>query len=497
MITRPAVTRRPSWLAEFFFAVAFAAIMYGLVRVAQRWQAPLQSTVEISLSLWALPRYTLLSLVRGFVAYGCSLAFAVVYGYVAAHRPRAERVLLPLLDILQSVPVLGFLPGAVVVLLAMFPHHNAGLELVSILMICSSQAWGMAFSCYQSIKTLPSEMREAAQLYQFNWWQRVRRVELPSAAVGLAWNSMMAMASGWFFLMICEAFTLGGRDFRLPGLGAYMSVAIARHDATAITAGIVAMIVMIVVVDLCVWRPVLVWSQKFRLEDTAAGEAESSLILTWLSGSWFMRETLTRIAHPLSEWLSGTAQPQRTQSAPVRTARRRISMTHISGGLALLLVGAVVVWGAWRLAWLLGALPTREWQQVIWGAGLTCVRVFAAVVLGSLWTIPVGIWIGRSDRRTKHFQPLVQIAASFPTPMLYPLIVLGLGQLGWSLNVTAVLLMALGTQWYILFNVIAGASAVPEDLREVAKAYHFTRWQQWRTLWWPAIFPYLVTGWVT
>ena len=260
MITRAPVHKSSSIVVDVSVVLLVAAVLYGLVQVARRWQAPLQSTVEITLSLWALPGYTLLSLLRGFVAYGISLAFTLTYGYVAAHRPRLERVMIPLLDILQSIPVLGFLPGAVLALVTLFPHTNVGLELACILMIFTGQAWNMTFGFYQSLRGIPSELREAASLYQFNWWQRFRRVELPAAAISLTWNSMMAMAGGWFFLMVCEAFTLGAHDFRLPGLGAYMSVAIAHHDPQAIVAGIVAMVLMIVIVDACLWRPALVWA---------------------------------------------------------------------------------------------------------------------------------------------------------------------------------------------------------------------------------------------
>ena len=257
MILRPSM-RQSTWLADVGVLMLVAAGLYGVLRIVHHGEAPFQPQPDITLSLWALPGYTLLSLLRGFLAYGVSLVFAILYGYVASHSARAERVMVPLLDVLQSIPVLGFLPSAVLLLVALFPTTNLGLELVSILMIFTGQVWNMAFSVYQSLRNIPHELREAAALYQFSGWQRFRRLELPAAAVGLAWNSMMAMAGGWFFLMVCEAFTLGARDFRLPGLGAYMSVAIAHHDARAIAAGLVAMVLMIVLVDTCVWRPILV-----------------------------------------------------------------------------------------------------------------------------------------------------------------------------------------------------------------------------------------------
>ena len=496
MITRPSLPHPSSWFSDLSVVAVLAALLYGIARAAQHWQAPLQPRVEIDLSLWALPGYTLLSLLRGVAAYGVSLAAALGYGYLAAHRPRAERLLLPLLDVLQSIPVLGFLPGAVLVLVALFPHTNAGLEIASILMIVTSQVWNLAFSFYQSLRGIPLELREASQLYRFNWWQRFRRVKLPAAAVGLAWNSMMAMAGGWFFLMICESFTLGAQDFRLPGLGAYISVAISQRRASAILGGLAAMVLMIILVDVCVWRPVLVWVQKFRMEETAPALRRDSLILSWLSRSWLTKAAMAGIAHPLSEWLASRA------ALPEAAARRAMGgraawLWRVLGLVLITAAGCLVLWGVGRLIQLLVHLTAAEWRAVLAGAALTCLRVAAAVLLSSLWVIPVGICIGRSERWCSRLQPLVQIAASFPAPMLYPLILLGLHAFGLTLGIGAVFFMLIGTQWYILFNVIAGASAVPTDLREAAQAYHFTPAQRWRTIWWPAVFPYLITGWIT
>ncbi|MBI3320651.1 MAG: ABC transporter permease subunit [Candidatus Omnitrophica bacterium] len=496
MITRPAVHRPTSIWSDLGVVALLAAALYGVMRVAKHWQAPLQPHVEINLSLWALPGYTVLSLLRGIAAYGLSLVFALTYGYLAAHRPRAERVLLPLLDVLQSIPVLGFLPGAVVALVALFPNTNAGLELASILMIFTGQVWNLAFSFYQSLRGIPLELREAAQLYQFNWWQRFRRVELSASVISLAWNSMMAMAGGWFFLMICESFTLGTQDFRLPGLGAYMSMAIAHRRIPAICAGILAMVLMIVIVDTCVWRPVLVWAQRFRFEETATAEAQGSRILRWFTRSWLTQAAVTNVAHPISEWL--TAQANAPRQPSVQPVRRYTASTVRLLSLLIAVIGAAGMGWALASLWhLIRHLTLSEWGHLVMSAILTCGRVFAAVIVGSLWTIPVGIWIGRSDRLRSRLQPFVQIAASFPAPMLYPLLLLGLQGAGWGLGLGAVILMLIGTQWYILFNVIAGASSVPVDLREVAQAYRFTRRQRWQMVWWPAVFPYLITGWVT
>ena len=496
MITRPTVPKSQSVLVDLGIILFVAACLYGIVQAAKHWDTPLQSQYEISLSLWALPGYTLLSLWRGFLAYGISLVFALIYGYAAAYQPRAERVLLPLLDILQSIPVLGFLPGAAMALAALFPGANAGLELTSILMICSSQAWGMTFSVYQSLRSMPETLVQASSLYQFNWWQRFRRLELPASAVGLAWNSMMAMAGGWFFLMVCEAFTLGDRDFRLPGLGAYMSVAIVHRDFSAIAAGLLAMAIMIVAVDILVWRPVLVWAQKFRMEENVGAEVRESIVLTWLRQSRLLEQAVTHVGHPIEEWLTAKTPPKAHTAAA-----RNMNGWRLLGRIGTMVVVAAALFltigGAWRLVRLLGQLSLAGWAEVLGDAVLTFLRVGGAVVLGTVWAVPLGIWIGRSDRRCARFQPLVQVVASFPAPMLFPLLLLAFQAVGWSLGWGSIFLMMFGTQWYILFNVIAGASSVPQELREVAQAFRFTPKQAWRMVWWPAIFPYLVTGWVT
>ena len=498
MIIKPAVRQPPSVLADLSVVTLLAAVLYGVVRIARHWHEPIQPVVEIDLSLWALPGYALLSLLRSFAAYLLSMLFALGYGYAAAHDRRAERVLMPLLDILQSIPVLGFLPGAVLVLVTLFPRSNTGLELASILLIATSQCWNLAFSFYSSLRRIPPELREAADVYQFSWWQRFRQVELPASAVGLAWNSMMSMAGGWFFLTVCEAFTLGTHDFRLPGLGAYMSEALRHSNGPAIAGGILAMMLVILVVDVCLWRPVLVWCRKFRIEETAALELQGSVVLDWLSRSWLLQLALPSMVHPIKEWLAKpllaagkTPPPRRAESPDPSRARQALGL--LAGALAI----GGLAWSAGRLLRLLLELPPADWAHLLVGAVLTCARVGAAVALGSLWAVPVGIWIGRSAQLRSRLQPLVQIAASFPAPMIYPLVLLALHRMGWTLGVGSVILMMLGTQWYILFNVIAGASAVPEDLRQAADAYQFTSRQRWRILWWPAVFPYLVTGWVT
>jgi NitT/TauT family transport system permease protein len=485
-------SRRLSW-TDLVLVGGLGGGIYGLVHLAREWTGALRPAVEIDLSLGALPRYALLSLSRGLAAYVLSLLFTLVYGYWAARDRMAERVLIPALDILQSIPVLGFMPGVVLGLVGVFPHSNVGLELASVIMIFTGQAWNMTFSFYYSLRSIPRDLVEVATLNRFNWWQRFRWVELPFSAIGLVWNSMMSMAGGWFFLMVSEAFVLGDKDFRLPGLGSYMSVAVARGDGRAMLWAVAAMTFMIVALDQLLWRPVVVWAQKFRVEESGQTEAMESWFLDLLRRSRLLSWTSALVAR-----LTRVADPGRARPAPAVPveARRR----GPAGAISLALFGALLAllaWGAIDLVRMLWHLPGGTWGAISVAAGLTLGRVLLATALGTLWTLPAGLAIGLSPRLSRILQPVVQVVASFPAPMLFPAVVAALTALGVGLDAGSVLLMLLGTQWYILFNVIAGATAIPADLREAARIYRLGTWQRFRQLHFPAVFPYLVTGWVT
>jgi NitT/TauT family transport system permease protein len=486
-------------LIDPLILIAGCAVVFGLVRVGHEWTGIHRPAIQLDLSPWALPQYTFFSLVRGLVAYACSLLFTLIYALWAAKDRRAEVVLIPLLDILQSIPVLGFMPGVVLALVALFPHSNVGLELAAVFMIFTGQAWNMTFSLYHSLVSVPKELRETARLYRLGWWQRFTQVELPFATTGLAWNSMMSMAGGWFFLMINESFILGGHDFRLPGLGSYMSAAAEQGNVAAMLYAIVAMVVMILFLDQVLWRPVIVWAQRFRIEDTAGAESASSWFLSALRRSrllrrweaWQLRRRRRR-AQQAAGAVVATAVVPPAQSRGLSTRYWRPVAT-----LALVLLVAVLLFGAARLFQLLSQLPLRTWGVLV-AAGLTTLsRVLLSTALGTLWAVPVGLAIGLSPRLSRLLQPVVQVVASFPAPMLFPAVIALLHLAGVGLGPGSVLLMLLGTQWYILFNVVAGASSVPSDLREAARSFGLSRWQRFRGLYLPATFPYLVTGWVT
>ena len=482
--------RRGVWIDAVLLA-GVTGIVFGLASLAGEWRT-LRPAVHIDLALSALPTYTFYSLTRGLIAYVFSLLFTLTYGYWAAKDPVAERVLVPLLDILQSIPVLGFMPGVVLALVSVFPGSNIGLELASVLMIFTGQAWNMTFSFYHSLRSIPKDQIEAATIYRFDWWQRLRWLELPFATIGLVWNSMMSMAGGWFFLMITESFVLGDKDFRLPGIGSYMSVAVAKGDVRAMVWAIFAMVTMIVVLDQLLWRPVVVWAQKFRVEEGSDEQTSSSWFYNWLRRSSII-DWLGSSITALRRRVGNKGQP----AAHPREERVKPHPSRILSPVLFVFLVTILLFGSWRLLVLLRQLPAKGYLPIVSAGGWTLGRVLLSTVVGTLWTLPAGLAIGLSQRLSRIFQPIVQIAASFPAPMLFPLVIAILKVAGVSLGWGSVVLMLLGTQWYILFNVIAGASAIPSDLGEAARSYRLSRWLRFRFLYLPAVFPYLVTGWVT
>lgn len=485
---------RSSWVRDVPIILGGLALFYGLLSFARYGVGPMNAGATIDLSPLALPKYALFSVVRLSAAYAISLVFTLVYGYVAAYNARAERFLIPLLDTLQSIPVLSFLPGVMLAMVALFPSRQLGVELGSILLIFTGQVWNMTFSFYASLKNIPREMREASQVYGFSWWQRFVQMELPYASIGLIWNSMMSMAGGWFFLMACEMFVLGNRDLRLPGLGSYLQTAANAGETRAIAWGLAMMIGVIVGIDQVIWRPIIAWGQRFKFEQAEAAEAPRSPILDWLRRSRLLMVLGHRSVAPLREKLdlhfarkheasSGVSMPSR---AAVWTART-LSVAALVG----------VAYATEKIAITLSGLSRPEMISIVRGAGATFLRVEVTLALAAIWTIPVGVFIGLRPRASAILQPIAQIAASVPATALFPVILLILIRLGGGLGIGSIALLLLGTQWYLLFNVIAGASSIPTDLKEVCKVFHFGRAERWRKLLLPGIFPYLITGFVT
>jgi NitT/TauT family transport system permease protein len=482
-----------SYLPDVLMFGAAIALFYGVLVVGRSWLGPFTPEVEISRSPLALVAYAGYSLLRITIAYVLSLAFTLVYGYVAAYNPRAERFMIPLLDVLQSIPVLSFLPGVMLAMVALFPGRQLGVEAGAILLIFTGQVWNMAFSFYASLKSIPKEMREAAKVYQFSSWQRFIEMELPFAAIGLVWNSMMSVAGGWFFLMACEMFVLGSRDFRLPGLGSYLQTAASAGDTRSILWGVGTMVAVIVLLDQFVWRPVIAWAEKFKVEQVESSDAPRSWVLDLIRHSRGLAQIRKKTVRPLSERLMLYFSRPRSSDEPERHSAWKTWLLRL---LAVILL-AGISYGVVRVVMILTGLQKAEVQEAGIGLVATFVRVNLTLFLGALWTIPAGVAIGFNPRLARIAQPLAQIAASVPATALFPVVLLLLIRVGGGLGIGSIVLLLLGTQWYILFNVIAGAIAIPTDLKECCSVFRMKGIERWKKLILPGIFPYLVTGMVT
>jgi NitT/TauT family transport system permease protein len=500
---RVSAVRRPIWF-DVLVLLTLASLVFLMVEATETVVGPRRGKVVIDLSAWSLPRYVGWSLFRSFAAFGLSLIFTFVYGYIAAKFRRAERFMVPLLDILQSVPVLGFMPSLMLTLIAIFPLSNFGLELASILMIFTGQAWNMTFSFYHSLRTIPGELREVSRIYGFGWWRTFWRLELPYAMIPLVWNAKVSMAGGWFFLTVCEAFRLGDFDFRLPGIGSYMSQANAEGNTRAIVYGIVAMTLTIIFIDQLFWRPIIAWAQKFKVEETA-GEEESSVVLDLLRESR-LAETLKKMGQRASRLIGGGGERRGTNPTSAgrpkkvwlseRTRRILGWVAKVAGYAALAALAVYLVLTSLKVVKMVSSLSLSQWLTIGWNSVLTMLRIIATLVLSSLWAIPIGVIIGMKPRISRIFQPVIQVVASFPAPMIYPLVLSVLAWFGISLQYGSIFLLMLGAQWYILFNATAGTVSIPHELSEVASVYRFSRFRVWRTLYLPAIFPSLITGWI-
>jgi NitT/TauT family transport system permease protein len=496
-LPRPVARRAWGFLIDIAVFLSVFAVIFGVYSIGRSWLGPVNVKAQISQDPRSLPLYALYSLVRILVAYGLSMVFALAYGYIAANSKRAEMVMIPLLDILQSIPVLSFLPGVMLAMVALFPSRELGVELGSIILIFTGQVWNIAFSFYSSLKTIPRDLREAAIIFRFSPSQKFLQLDLPYSTIGLVWNSMMSVAGGWFFLMACEMFVLGDRDFRLPGLGSYLQTAASSGNTRAIVWGVLAMIAVIVLMDQLIWRPIIAWADKFKFEQVESRATSHHSLLGFIGKESLLIRMYRRILHPVFSWLTLSLARRAKLAAATFNARKSKQPRLWLGWFIAALAGIAVIYGIYRTARELSHLHHGDYLQLLQSAGLTFLRVNAALVIGALWTVPVGVAIGFSPRFARIMQPIVQLAASIPATALFPVILLFLIRRRGGVEIAAMALMLLGTQWYILFNVIAGAMAIPTDLKEVAQVFHFSTYDRWRYLILPGIFPYLVTGMVT
>ncbi|AGK46430.1 binding--dependent transport system inner membrane component family protein [Burkholderia thailandensis MSMB121] len=483
--------------------VAFPLIICVIAMAAigfHETMAPIATleTQKISLDPANLPEYALRTTLRMLAAMVASLAFTLVYGTLAAKSRRAGIVLVPILDILQSVPVLGYISFTVTFFLALFPSRVLGAELAAIFAIFTSQAWNMTFSFYQSLRTVPRDLDEVSRGFHLTSWQRFWKLEVPFSMPGLIWNMMMSMSGGWFFVVASEAITVGNHTITLPGIGAYLAQAIAEKNLGAVGWVILAMTVVILAYDQLLFRPLVAWADKFRMETTSSGNAPESWLLDLVRR--------TRLIHQLlvpAGWFFAKAAriPLRLPlSGAVRFTLPRVEKkaSFAADVVWAILVLAGTAYVVWRVVSFVSTGVTMAEVGHVFVLGLiTLLRVVLLIALASVVWVPIGVWIGLRPAIAEKVQPLAQFLAAFPANLLFPVFVIVIARYRLNADIWLSPLIVLGTQWYILFNVIAGATAYPNDYREAATNFRIRGWQWWRQAILPGIFPYYVTGAIT
>ncbi len=495
--TRGELRRPPIRLVDVVVGFGTLALLYALIRLGSSMNAsfiPKSATTAVNTDPANLPYYAARSLLRMFIALFFSVVFTFVYGTAAARLRRARTVMIPLLDILQSVPILGFLSITVTAFIALFPGSLLGLECAAIFAIFTSQAWNMTFSFYHSLISQPRELDEAARLFRLTKWQRFWKLDVPQSMIGLVWNGMMSFGGGWFFLVAAESISVLNQKYALPGIGSYVAAASADGDLGLVLLAIVVMVVMVLGVNFFFWRPLVAWSEKFRNETTESADRPRSTVYDALRRSR-LPGAVGRGLHPTGRLLDRVTRPFGLAEYPLYgDARRR----RVGDVVFAVVVGGVAAWGAFLgVRYISDTIGLSAVPHVIVLGFYTFLRVVVIVIVATVIWVPIGVKIGMSPRVARSAQPLVQVLASFPANFVFPFIVAVLIATGTSLNIGGIILMALGAQWYILFNTIAGASAIPSDLREAMDDFAVTGWQRWRKFILPAIFPYYVTGGIT
>ncbi len=484
----------PSWadlIAFLLLAAAAILIVRGAEDMSQSLAALKQAPVTLDTA--RLPEYALRTTMRMFLALGASLIFTFTVATLAAKSRKAELIIVPALDILQSVPVLGFLTFTVTFFMGLFPGRQLGVECAAIFAIFTSQAWNMAFSFYQSLRTIPNDLDEVSRQFGFSPWRRFVRLELPFATPSLVWNVMMSMSGGWFFVVASEAITVGDTTVTLPGIGSWLSLAIAQENMKAVAIGVGAMAVVIVLYDQFVFRPIVAWADKFRFEQTASQSRPGSWLYDLVRRTRWARIVVAPLTWPakvmsLIDW----------PASPLPKVRLAPAAGRALDGLWIALAAVAGLGATWLLWSFVSASLTLTDAATAFGLGLaTLARVVVLIALATVIWVPIGVWIGLRPAWAERLQPIAQFLAAFPANVLFPFAVAAIVGLDLNPNIWLSPLMVLGTQWYILFNVIAGASAIPSDLKEAANIFGVRGWQWWRQVGLPGIFPYYVTGALT
>ena len=481
------------WDAVAFLCVIGVLVGAGHVAEGTLTRIDAPGATEVTLDPLHLPEYALRTTARMFAALAASLLFTFTYGTAAAKSRRAALVLVPVLDVLQSVPILGFLTFTVVFFMNLFPGQVLGLELAAIFAIFTSQAWNMAFSIYQSLKTVPADLHEASISFHLTAWQRFWKLEVPFAAPGLVWNTMMSMSGGWFFVVASEAVSVGDNTWKLPGIGSYVALALEKQDIVAVAWAILAMLVVILLYDQLLFRPLVAWSAKFRFETTAGATASDPWMLRLMRRTRLLK-FIGGLVGDAASFIGGMRLSffVRPRSATSKQPSRVVDAIWIA------VLAVLVSLAIWRVATF--ASRALSWGDVGQAVGLgmiTLVRVVVLMIVASLIWVPIGVWLGLRPVWARRAQPIAQFLAAFPANLLFPPFVLTIVYFHLSPDIWLTPLMVLGTQWYILFNVVAGAAAFPGDLKEAASNFRISGWLWWRKVIIPGIFPYYVTGAIT
>lgn len=539
----PRAVIHTSIFTDIIIFAIIVAIVYGLVvTTGSLFSSTPYASLHIDTSLSILPWYAAQSLTRIAAGYIFSLGFSLSYAYLAYRVKFAATLLILAIDVLQSIPLLSFLPGVVLGLIAIFPGARIGVEIAAVLLLFTSMAWNMLLGFYQSLCCIPNDLLDAASTFRLTPWKRFWTLELPAGAIGLIWNSVISVAGGWFFLISIESFELGNRDFKLPGLGSFLAVAAENSNYSAIFAGLLVVIAVIVAIDFFIWRPLIAWSSKFTVggQQLSADRKPRSAVLNALQRSPLVRAVHSSFFAPLWEDFVNLAyrnpftgkmlfdsKNEYGKKSTGMTTKRAVAAAVVQQGRTqgpasglewlfkaagrllsrvnfilpvIVKVAAVPCLGycAWQAVGMVRILGVDTWMTIATSAAATFGRVVAALMLSLLWTVPAGVAIGRNAKLSAVLQPVVQVAASVPATALFPFVLLFIARLGGGLEIGSIGLMMLGTMWYVLFNVIAGAQAIPAELFDVDAVYNKRGWfERWKNLILPGIFPYLITGVVT
>ena len=521
------------------------AFGFGILAFVELGNAPFSAAVAIDTSPSALPGYALLSMIRSLLALSCSYVFAIAYGTLAARSPSMERVLIPALDVLQSLPVLTFMPGLVLGLMSIFPNSRWGLEFACILMIFTGQVWNLAFAYYESQRSMSGELRELSQVLGLSPRRRFFVLDLPNAMRPLVYNGMMSMAGGWFFLTLCESFVLADRKYKLPGLGSYLHETYLSGNMQSFVWGLVTLTAMVVGFDFLMWKPLVAWVGRYADDPGKGGDHESTMSQLWpgLRLPRGLRDIWRRVDRWWESRSENTEAKQRASNKTHQSAGQSNGRSpSVSAGvvpwmeqLIVTPIGQVIrtsttlfsdehkrpmsrsikTWIQWVLSFAAGAavfyllprlpdvgaalgrIQSSDWLELTHALLMTALKVLGVLAFATLWTVPFGIWVAKRPKWSRIVQPAIQNLAAFPAPVIFPLLSFWLVGYGVHPAIVATILMTIGNQWYLLFNVLSGAGRISEELLDVARIYHMSTWQRFRFVYLPSIFPALVTGWLT